>query len=67
MSRVIQGPEFFTKMKDALGLPKSTHRFEIHCGVDEAITVKCEYFPEIDESGKTSILTTLQDYGLFVK
>ena len=67
MSRMVQSNELFEQLKDALGLPKSTIRFELHCGVDECVTVKCEYYPEIGDTGRTKMVTAMQDYGLFVK
>lgn len=31
---------------NALGLPKNTRWFELRVGVDELVTIKCEYLPE---------------------
>lgn len=40
--------ELGQKLCDALGLPKNVRWFELRVAVDEAVTVKCEYFPESD-------------------
>lgn len=56
----IMGQQIGQKLIDALGLPKNTVSFELRCAVNEAVTVRCEYFPE----GEEAIDTLINDYQL---
>ena len=38
--------DFGKKMIRFLGLPERTIGFELRCYVNEAVTVKCEWYPE---------------------
>lgn len=53
------------ELAKALGLPKHTRSFEVRCAVDEVVTVKCEYFPEID--GVRDVVAVLAEYELWPK
>lgn len=48
MASPISGHTLGDKLKDMMGLPKNTMGFELRCYVNEIVTVKCKYFPEID-------------------
>ena len=43
-----------------LGMPKNVRSFELSCSVDEIVTVKCEYYPEV----AYGIDTVLAEYEL---
>jgi hypothetical protein len=47
------------QLEALLGLPKNVRSFELRCAVNEIVTVKCEYYPEI-----TSIEAVLAEYEL---
>lgn len=53
------------KLKFALGLPAHTKGFEIRCYVNEIVTIKCEYYPEIE--GIIQLETVLKEYELHEK
>ena len=48
MKQIVAGHQIGKAWCKALGLPKFTRSFELRCAVDEAVTVKCEYYPEVD-------------------
>lgn len=55
--------QFVRELFAALQLPKHTRAFEIRCAVDEAVIVRCEYFPEgID--GEIGARALLSEYEL---
>lgn len=56
--------DFGEKIIRCLGLPRGTKRFELHCGVDEIITVKCEYYPYIDDNSAKEFVSILSEYEL---
>lgn len=43
---MILGHQIGADLIKALGLPKLTRSFTLHCDADEAITVSCVYYPE---------------------
>jgi len=45
------------KFVKLLGLPKHTKWFELRVTVNEAVTVKCEYYPNLADLDLTSITT----------
>ena len=47
------GDEICEKLIKTLGLPKHTKGIELRFYVDEVITVKCEYYPELNEGAET--------------
>ena len=49
MGDLISGRILGDRLKDMMGLPKNTRGFELRCYVNEIVTVKCEYYPEIDD------------------
>lgn len=49
--------KFVSELQKALCLPKDTRWFELRVAVDEAVTVKCEYYPE--GPGQLGALATL--------
>jgi hypothetical protein len=55
---------FGKMMVDVLGLPKNTRSFELRMAVDEVVSVKCEYFPEIL---KDELATVFFEYDLVKK
>jgi len=55
---------FVQQLVKALGLPRSTRSFELRCAVDEAVTVKCEYFPERDDATGFDPVPALAEYRL---
>jgi len=44
------GPEEAGKLVKALGLPDNVIWFEMRGGVNECVTIKCEYYPDINTS-----------------
>lgn len=62
--------EFIGKLIKALGLPSHTKGFEIRCYFDEAVTVRCEYWPEklskenVETITERFKLVKIDDFGL---
>lgn len=55
--------QFVKELHAALRLPKYARAFEIRCAVDEAVVVRCEYYPEgID--GQIGAQALLSEYEL---
>ena len=54
--------EFGGRIAEILGLPKHTRSFELRCAVNEIVTIKCEFYPEID--GVKQLETIFKDYKL---
>lgn len=46
--KMLSGYEVGKTLIEVLGLPRLTRAFELHCAVGEAVSVKCEYYPEAD-------------------
>jgi hypothetical protein len=74
--------EFDSVMAKFLGLPKNVKWFELRVSVDEVVTVKCAYFPEIEDTELVEItnqfdvtriiepeqdITTLNDKSAVIK
>ena len=50
MSKAITGMDLWPKLKEAIpSLPDSVVWLELRMHYDEAATIKCEYYPEIDD------------------
>lgn len=49
-----------------LGLPKDTIGFELRAYPDEAVRIKCEYYPELADGGR-ALLAELIEYQLIEK
>jgi hypothetical protein len=52
--------KFAREMLDALGLPKNTVWFELRVAVDEAITVRCAYYPELPDGKRGELLSSVR-------
>jgi hypothetical protein len=59
--KLVAGQEIGKALIEALGLPKLTRSFELCCAVDEAVSVKCEYYPEVDGQ---ELVVSLAEYEL---
>ena len=57
MAHPVGGRDLGSKLIKALQLPKSTVWFELRCAVDEIVTVKCAYRPEVDQKEVELILS----------
>lgn len=57
---MILGRHIGPALVEALGLPRNTAWFELRCAVDEAVTVKCEYYP----AGSDGLATVFAQYQL---
>jgi len=57
---MILGQYIGSALLEALGLPPGTAWFELRCACDEAVTVKCEYYP----AGGDGLATVLAEYQL---
>lgn len=60
----VTGQQIGSALCDALGLPKHTRGFTLRCYTGEAVTVECEYYPDID---KGSITLAMAEYELMRK
>jgi hypothetical protein len=54
---VATGNELGSKLVKLFGLPKYTKYFELIVNVNEAVTIKCEYYPEDDILRSVDLLT----------
>lgn len=54
------------KLINALGLPRTTKWFELRCAVDEVVTVKCCYYPEVSDGGQ-ELVGILSEYQVCKK
>ena len=61
--KITSGCEFGEKLINIFGLPKYTKGFELRCYVDEAVTIRCEYYPELNEG----VETVFEDFELVKK
>lgn len=52
-------PSLGSKLVKLLGLPKNTENFSLHFPLEDVITVKCEYYPEILDTGEAGELVSL--------
>lgn len=52
----ILGHEIGQVLCDALGLPKNTVAFTLHCRTQEVVRVECEYYPEGAEALSTALM-----------
>lgn len=57
MGHPIDGRQLGAKLLKALRLPEKTVWFELRCAVDEIVTVKCAYRPEVDQEEVELILS----------
>lgn len=65
MAKLMMAPGPFARaLMNALGLPKRTRSFELRCAVDEAVTVKCEYYPDADTAAGFDPHPLLAEYRL---
>ena len=64
--KLVSGFDFGGKLIKILGLPKHTKSFELRCAVDEIVTVKCIYYPELSDDG-TCLIEELAEYELVKK
>lgn len=62
MKQIVAGHQIGKALCEALGLPKLTRSFELRCAVDEAVTVKCEYYPEVDAMQLEAALAEFEVY-----
>lgn len=57
--------ELVVQLMKALGVPARCRWFELRVAVDEAITIKCEFYPDegpqVDEA-KQELITLVQRY-----
>lgn len=68
MAKLMVTPDpFVAALLDALGLPKRTRSFELRCAVGEAVTVKCEYYPDADTAAGFDLQPLLAEYQLIEK
>lgn len=65
MAKLMVTPDpFVAALLDALGLPKRTRSFELRCAAGEAVTVKCEYYPDADTASGFDPQPLLAEYRL---
>ena len=62
MPEYVRGKVLGSMLVKALNLPKHCKAFELRCALNEIVTVKCEYFPEID--GVLSMIPVIKEYRL---
>lgn len=55
---------FVARLVKALGLPERTKSFELRCGVNEVVSVKCEYYPEANTAAGFDAQPLLAEYRL---
>lgn len=55
---------FVAQLTKALGLPKHVRWFELRAAVDEAVTVRCEYFPDANNAEGFDPIPLLSEYRL---
>jgi hypothetical protein len=65
MAEYVRGKILGGMLAKALNLPKHTMAFELRCAMNEIVTVKCEYYPEID--GVMSLIPVIKEYRLVDK
>lgn len=61
----VRGKIFGGMLAKALGLPSNTKSFELRCAMNELVTVKCEFYPEIESLIKT--IPVIKEYKLVDK
>lgn len=54
------------KLINALGLPPQTKWFELRCAVNEIVTVKCCYYPEVSDDGD-ELVAIMSEYRVCEK
>ena len=58
----VTGMDIGKSLQEALGLPRETRRIVITVGLDEAVLVSCEYYP--DRDAVTRMQTVFERFGL---
>jgi hypothetical protein len=48
MAKVVTGQNIGKTLCEVLSLPKHTRSFVLRCEVNKAVSVECEYYPELD-------------------
>lgn len=56
MAIVSPDSQFVKELLRILELPEHVVSFELRCAVDEAVTVRCVYYPDIENSSATRVL-----------
>lgn len=59
---VLLGRHLGPELVRILGLPKNTVSFDLRCAVDEAVTVRCEFFPDV--SNPDELVAVFRSYRL---
>lgn len=59
-----QHDPFVKDLMEALGLPHATVSFDVRCAIDEAVTVRCTYYPRADDAAGFDPRPLLQTYQL---
>lgn len=68
MAKLMTAPgPFVLGLVAALGLPKRTTWFELRCAPGEAVTVKCEYYPDESTAAGFDPQPLLAEYRLVSK
>jgi len=62
MAEYVRGKILGGMLAKALNLPKNTKSFELRCAMNEIVTVKCEYFPDMD--GIQKVIPVIKEYCL---
>lgn len=57
---MIISSEQFYQIFQALGLPKNTVEFDISCRLDELVTIRCVYYPDIKTAELKAIVKNYQ-------
>ena len=52
------------RIVELLGLPKGTIWFELRCAVNEMVTVKCEYYPDVPQIIDGEMVKLFAEYEL---
>lgn len=60
----IDGKELGNKLIDALGLPKTTVWLELRVSINEVVSMKCCYYPDISSD---RLIEVLSEYELHAK
>jgi hypothetical protein len=59
--------DFGSALAKMLGLPGDVIWFELRCAVDDLVTVRCAYYPDIDLDKNGKLETVLAEYKLTKK
>jgi hypothetical protein len=65
MPEYVRGKVLGSMLVKALNLPPSTKSFDLHCALNDIVTVKCEYYPDLTDV--TKLVSVIKEYNLVEK